>query len=391
MTDPVAVCHHEAVRLFRRDAPPAPEPVPTGAFDSIPPRGSSPALHSLPTVFSCVSLITQTAQQGQIATERAGVPTEVPAWLRHPEELNRGLGMRDLIGDAVASMATRGLGIWWAIPVGTTSWALAPIHPDRISVRFTATNARAWMLDGAAVGLADGATRTGGILPFGYLYLPHTAEPVGPLQAARLIASGYVDTETYASRIFRMGVGTGPRMETDADLPQDTAARWRDYWIEQHGDPTDPRMPVLGAGLRIATDLIDPETAAWVAARQYNAGEIARLFRVPASRLDLPTGSSLVYATARDNDAALMRYTVSAYTDPIADALTRLLPSGVNATEDERVRFDWTALLTPTPADQIAYLTAAVDSGLMTLDEGRAALGLDPLPAAAAVPTEVTA
>jgi HK97 family phage portal protein len=376
VTAPPTVCHTLVVRLFRRDAPATPEPAPRS---TVPPRGEMVAIDGLPAAFACLAVITQTAQQATIGTVRGGIPTDTPAWLRHPEELNRGLTVRDLIGDAVAAMASRGLGAWWAIPVGTTSWALAPLHPDRVTVQFTAAYTRVWSVDGAPATLADGATRTGGIMPFGYLYLPRQAEPVGPLQAARLVGRGYIDTETFASNIFRTGAGTGPRMETDADLPQDTAARWRDYWVEQHGDPSDPRMPVLGAGLRIATDLIDPETAAWVEARQYNAGEIARLFRVPASRLDLPSGGSLVYQTARDNDAAFMRHTISAYLGPIADALTRLLPTGVNATEDETVRFDWSALLTPTPADLLEYVTAAVTAGVMTTDEGRAMLGLEPL------------
>lgn len=376
--------------IFRRSAAPAADTPAPRAATAAPPRGESAALDALPTAFACVSLIVHTATQARPVTERAGMPTESPAWIRHPEELS-GYTMRDLIGSTTQHLASRGRAGWWASPVGDMSWALAPVHPERLSVTFAADYSRIWHMDGAPAQIADGPGRRAGLVPFGYVFLPRQAEPVGPLQASRVIASGFVDTETYASNVFGTGAGTGPRMEAEADIPEETATRWRDYWAEQHNDPTDPRMPVLGAGLRIATDLIDPATAAWIEARQYNAGEIARLFRVPASRLDLPTGSSLVYATARDNDAAFMRYTISAYTDPVAEALTGLLPNGVNATEDESVSMSWESLLSPTPTDLIDYLAAAVGAGLMTREEARGALRLPTLPAAPPDPASVTA
>lgn len=300
-------------------------------------------------------------------------------WLYRPDQLNGGVRSRAMIERATVDLATRGIAGWIATPVGSSSWSLDPVAGHRIGASFDAYGRRLWTVDGNLQVLANGDERRAGFLPVPFLLLPDLAEPVGPLQAARMLIDGFGDVEAYASNLFRSGAGTGPRLEADVDLPESTATRWRDYWVEQHSDPNDPRIPVLGAGLRLATDLIDPSTAAWIEARRYNATEVARLFGVPGRRVGLPSGDSMTYATARDDDAAFMRYTVSAYTDPVADAWTSLLPSGRNATEDTRVVFDWTDLLTPTPADQVDYLSAAVGSGLMTVDEARSAMRLPPL------------
>jgi phage portal protein BeeE len=379
------------VALFRRSTPTddAPAEPPTAAGRGalvIPSRGSGLATaESLPTVFACLSLIAHTATQARLGCVRGDDPTEVPEWLRRPEALNGGTRTRALVEQGVMALASRGLAPLYATPLGAMSWSVRLLDPKRVTVAFAAgaPDVRVWSIDGVPAPLADGPARRGGLLPVGFLFHPSIAEPLGPLQAARAMVAGFVDVETYASNVFRQGLAFGPRLEADADLPQSTAERWRDYWAEQHNDPNDPRIPVMGAGLRLATDLIDPETAAWVAARQYNATEVARLFGVPARRVSLPAGDSVTYATARDDDAAFMRSTMSAYTDPFADALTSLLPPGRNATEDVRVVFDWSTLLNPTPAEQVEYLAAAVAAGIMTVAEARTALGLSAVDVAA--------
>jgi phage portal protein BeeE len=366
--------------LFRRSTPPA-APAPSGSrslaqlIDAARPAGRAEAL---PTVFACVSLIAQTAAQGRLITMRGATPTDTPEWLRRPDRLNGGIRPRALLGGAVADLATTGRAAYWATPVGSLSWRLDPIAPQRFGARFDADRSRSWHLDGAPVDVADGPERRPGLLPFGYLYLPESADPVGPLQAARYLIDGFVDVETYARNVFRSGEVSGARLETDADIPEPTAQRWRDAWIAAHSDPANPTIPVLGAGLRYVTDLIDPEAAAWIAARQYNAQEIARLFRVPGRRVGLPSGDSVTYATARDDDAAFMRTTVTAYTDPISEGLSSLLPSGRNASEDETVAVDWSLLLAPTPVEQAAHVMALHAAGIISTDEARIPLGYEP-------------
>lgn len=379
------------VPLFRRSTPTESTPPRREALPFIPPREGSSRTEGLPTVYACVRTIAHTATQARLTVERSGEPVEVPLWLYRPDRLNGGTRARTMIERVTVDLATRGVGGWIATPLASSSWSLVPVPGDRIGATFDSNRERVYTLDGVPAVLADGDARRAGLLVVPFLTFPDIAAPLGPLQAARALLSGFIDVESYASNLFRSGAGTGPRLEADTDLPETTAARWRDYWIEQHSDPNDPRIPVLGAGLRLATDLIDPSTAAWIEARRYNSTEVARLFGVPGRRVGLPSGDSMTYATARDDDAAFMRYTVSAYTDPVADALTSLLPSGRNATEDTRVVFDWSALLNPTPADQVAYLAAATQAGIMTIAEARSALGLPAETLPTDLPTEVPA
>jgi Phage portal protein len=346
----------------------------------IPTRGSGITALALPTAVACVTAITQAATQGRVSVERGGVVSATPEWLRRPQRMNGGIRPRDLIAGAVTDLATKGRTAWYARAVGSMSWTLEPIAADRVGVTFDMYRRRVWTVDGVATQLADGPARVSGLLPVGYLWFSDRAEPFGPLQAARYVVDGYADTETYARNVFRSGegAGAGPRLETDADITEATAARWAEAWQASHGDPASRRIPVLGAGLKLATDVIDPGTAAWIEARRYNAQMVAALFRVPARRVGLPSGDPSTYATERDDDRAFMRSTVAGYVDPITDAWSSLLPYGRNAAEDERVVMDWSSALAPSPQEQVDYLAAAIGAGLMTTDEGRAALGLDP-------------
>jgi HK97 family phage portal protein len=367
------------VAWFRRSTDPTPEAPRARSLAALiaTDRITSGRPESLPTAFACVSLIAHTAGQGRLAVSRGSVPTLTPEWLRRPDRLNGGIRGRALLLGAVTDLAVTGRAAYYATPVGSASWRIDPIHPSRIAATFDADHVRHWSLDGIPVPIADGPERRAGLVPLAYLYVPDVANPVGPIQAARYLLDGYLDTEAYARNVFRSGEVSGARLETDADIAEATAERWRDAWLEAHSDPTAPTIPVLGAGLRYVTDLIDPEAAAWVAARLHNATEVARLFRVPGRRVGLPSGDSVTYATARDDDAAFMRTTITAYTDPITEALSALLPSGRNATEDETVVIDWSALLAPTPSEHATYLLALLSAGVVTLAEVREALGYD--------------
>lgn len=331
----------------------------------------------LATAFRCVALYASACTQAGLTTNRAGRRVPLPDWLRRPDAYGADVRARGLVEHLVVSMAGWGAGYLDAVPVGDRSWSLRTIAPQRVDVHLSAlTHERVWSVDGRRVELANGPARLPGLLVVPFLLVPGIARPLGPLSAARVAMGEYLEVERYAGRIFAAGTYSGGRLETTEDIPKQTAERWRDQWV---GARASGAIPVLGAGLRYVNDLIDPADAQWIDARQFDAQEVARFFGMPPRYLGLPSGDASTYATARDNDAALMRFGVAGYSDPIGEALSFLLPPGRNETEDVRVRLDLDALLAGTLSDRVDVWAKAIAAGWLTVDEVRASEGLDAL------------
>lgn len=325
------------------DAPPLAKP---------PPRAASGGhLTSLATVYRSIAILSSAARQLPLQqVTGAGDVEDLEEWLRLPTYYGGEESLPDLITGAIPSMITHGAGYFWVRPGGSRSWVINRYRPQRVTVSFDDKWRRHWMVDGRPVDLVEPRTRTEGLLVAPYLMLDDVAEPLGPLQAAARgnLAAGWRDTDEYATRVFRGGLHSGQSLQSDQELAPDTAQRYQREWMDAHGDPTDPKIAVLGSGLKLVSDVIDPRAAQWIEARQWNAQEQARILGVPARYLGLPAGDSITYANARDNDRAFLQWGLASYLQPVGAAWTSLLPVGRNPAEDRAVAFDFTALLEPT-------------------------------------------
>jgi HK97 family phage portal protein len=363
------------------------------ARDALQPATPRAAL-GLATAFRCVTLYATSTTQAGVIVERANRREPLPDWLRRPDAYGSDVRLRGLVEYLTVSMAGWGAGYLDAAPVGRTSWSLRTIDPARVSATISPlTGDRQYAVDGRRVDLAHGPARLGGLLVVPFLTVPGIALPLGPLSAARLSMGEYLEVERYAGRIFSRGTVSGGRLETDVDITEATAQRWASSWADKRATGS---IPVLGAGLRYVNDVINPADAQWIQSREFDAQEVARWFGVPPRYLGLPSGDASTYATARDNDAALMRFGVAGYADSIGEALSTLLPPGRNELEDERVRLDLDALLRGTIVDRVDVWAKALQAGWLTVDEVRASEGLDPigeagLPAGTPVPSLPTA
>lgn len=371
------------MRLWRRSAGTGTVPVwppPNASTMLVPWRGAGDPL-ALPTLMRCVKLIADVACQMRVTVEVGGTPVEPPAWLRRPESFGTFLlRQRDLVEHAVASIALRGFAAWTATAAGS-SWMLTPLDTNRVSAWLDTDGRPRYYVDGSPTPTAYGAAGRSGLLIAGFLTVPGHPLPVGPLQTARRAIDGIVDTDAYASRVFRSGMTSGQVLQTEQDLDLAKARAWQADWMAAHADPANPKIPVLGSGLSLVNSLVNPRDAQWIEARQFGGQEIARMFGVPASMLGLPSGDSLTYATARDHDAGFLKWTMSGYIGAIEDAWSSLLPPGRNSADDQRVRFDADPLLAPVTLDRYAAHAQALAAGWMTVDEVRATERLGPMTA----------
>lgn len=328
-----------------REALDAPPPT------KIPARAASGGhLASLPTVYRCITILTSAARQLPLEQLRGGDVVDLEEWLRLPQHFGAEEDLPSLVLGSIPSQITHGAAYYRAEPGGSRSWVVNRIRPQRVTVAFDDKWRRVWSVDGRPVDLVEPRTRTGGLLPAPYLLLDDVAEPLGPLQAAArgFIAQGWKDTDDYASRVFRAGLHSGQRLVSDQEILEPTAARYQRAFMDAHSDPAEPKIPVLGSGLDLKSDVIEPRQAQWLESRTFNAQEQARILGVPARYLGLPSGDSVTYTNARDNDRNFLQWGLASYLIAVAAAWTSLLPVGRNPSEDQAVRFDFAALLEPT-------------------------------------------
>lgn len=314
----------------------------------------------LPAVYSAVRLITHTIDQLPLRRYQGQVtePLPLPDWLRVPDRFGCDYILPDLVEYLVTCQATRGAAYLWCTPSGD-SWRVDPIDPSDVSVELVGPKrmrTRAFKVDGESVPrVTTYGRRSAGLLPMPFLVVPGLAAGVGPIQAARAALHGYLSVDGYAADAFGSGrTFSGGYLSTDQDIDEDTATAYRDKLVERNADTAAPPL-VLGNGLTWQTSALSPADAQWIEARQFNAQEVCRMYGIPPRYLGLPSGDSTTYATARDNDAQLLRTCVSGYTNTIAHGLSQLLPPGRNADEDQRVGFDFDAWLgTPAAAPPAA-------------------------------------
>lgn len=356
--------------------------IPSRAAGDSPYLGEPPAALALPTAFRCAQLLAHTVGNLPAQVRAGDVRLASPLWLRHPESFGSP-PLRRLISGLVVDQALYGSGYLQADPVGV-SYRLTLIPAATVGVSFDNYGKRTYRVDGHTRPALDPGSETsraaGGLIPVPFLTLPGKAEPVSPIGAARLALAGYLDTDRFAARVFAAGRGqTGGHLETDLEISEESATRYRDAWVKSQGDPASSSIPVLGGGLRYATDTIDPRDAQWIESRGYNSTEIARLFGLPPRFLGLPSGDSVTYATARDNDAAFIRFTLAPYIAEIESALSSLLPFGRTEAEDQRIVLNTDSLLRSTTEDRWAAYSTALSAGFLTVDEVRRSEGLPPL------------
>jgi len=309
----------------------------------------------LPAVYAAVGLITATVDQlplrHHLGESDDGQP--LPEWLRHPDRYGSDYTLADMVEYWTTSQALRGAAYAWAAPVGEQSWRLDPIDPHDVSVELPTTDPRArrvYRMAGRTVptvAVYPWDRRQAGLLTMPLLVVPGQAAGVGPIQAARTAMAGYRDVDDYANQMFGAGRGySGQALVTDQDIDEQTAEHYQAKVIERSTDPLAPPL-VLGNGLTWQSLTLPPKDAQWLESRLFNAQEVCRMYGVPPRYLGLPSGDATTYATARDNDAQLLRTAVSRYTNTIAHGLTRLMPAGRGPDEEQHIRFDFGAWLGP--------------------------------------------
>jgi HK97 family phage portal protein len=181
---------------------------------------------------------------------------------------------------------------------------------------------------------------------------------LGPIQQCNAELLSAVQLRDWASNWFSAaGVPTGTlttNMQLNADQADEIATRW-------HQKQSKRQVAVLGSGVQYQQVSLSPKDALFTDVAAQSVQAVARLFGIPARLLVTGVdGTSLTYANLSDEERTFWRHTLAAYTDPIEDAFSNLLPRSVE------VEFDFENLFKSDQTQRYANYATAIAAGFMT-------------------------
>jgi HK97 family phage portal protein len=181
---------------------------------------------------------------------------------------------------------------------------------------------------------------------------------------------------THAAQFANSHPRPGILVTLDPKLTMDQVSR--DGLREEINEHKSGDILILGGGITgveaMRLSLVDVE---FVAQRVHSAQEVARIFRVPAAMLDLPSGDSLTYATVAEQARSFVRWSLTPWLRAIEEAISghrELSPA------THFVRFNLDAVLAAAPVERAQFYERALADKWMTVAEVRRIEDLPTLP-----------
>lgn len=275
----------------------------------------------VPAIFRAVSLIASTTgslsmeayQNGSKITD----PTSVPRIIVRPNPFTT---PQVFFRDTAYYLASRGEAWWWVAhrDVDGIADALYPVPPWEVTVAQNDRNRLRPTIEWQGKEMANEDMRH-------ITFLPDVMNlrGVGPLQLCGAAASVAVESQEWAANFFSGNLPSAIG-ETDMDLDEEDIKQLKAQWLETDNSNM-PRF--VGSGLKMKPFGLDPATAQLTGTREFQVGEVARMFGMPGPLLEYSSpGSSLTY---QNNESVWREFQAGClspyYLEPIEQEMSDLL------------------------------------------------------------------
>lgn len=227
---------------------------------------------------------------------------------------------RDFLRETAWSMASRGEGWWWEAARDSDGMVISLIPVPTYEVRVEGTD---WLRPTVRW---RGRDKTGDMKQLILNREIGAVRGEGPLQRCGAAISAAVESQEWAANFYATGGNPSVHIHSEMEMTEDEAEALKQAWTE-----TPPNMPQVTSGPVNITEFgtgVNEGSAQMLDARNWNAGEAARMFGIPGPFLEYSRGgSSLTYANLSDLFGQLMRQClIPNYLEPIEQAMSDLLP-----------------------------------------------------------------
>ena len=322
------------------------------------------------TVFSAISLIADSIALLPVKTLRYDgqktIFTDKPKFLEKPN-VGLDLTMFSLMHQIITSLAMHGNSF---VLIDKDRQGrpiqLTPVHPEKVKVEMI-NGQKVYMIQ-TSKGNYDRKITSNNMLHFTWYSYPGQLIGVSPLRTNSNTYGLALAMERHIAQFYGQGGTPSSVLETDRDLTAEQANILKETWLGNHNRNRKPAVLTGGLKWKAISDAAGNEL---IAARDQIVHEIARVFRIPAHLLLSKDGSN-VYSNIESNGLAFIRHTLLPWIRRIEDGFSTLLPGKqfVKLDTDEYARGD--------QLSRVRSFQVAVSSGIMTPNEARAKMDLEP-------------
>lgn len=195
---------------------------------------------------------------------------------------------------------------------------------------------------------------------------------VSTISQCALAIGSAVAGEEHAASLFENGAMPTGVLQTDESFGDDTEAvnRLREQWNALHaGTKNSGKTAILEYGLKYQALTMTAVDAQLLEQRRLSREQIAAMFRVPLHMLQ--AAQAMKYTNVEQNNLSFFRDSLMPLAHKLESKINQLLPENHFIKLDEKVfvRGDRNAL--------VETVTREVESGLISINEGRIELGRD--------------
>jgi HK97 family phage portal protein len=194
---------------------------------------------------------------------------------------------------------------------------------------------------------------------------------------AREVLGNDIAAQSYSSQFFANGAAPGGYLQSAGNLtPQQKLDATR-TWLDAHGRGQNKhKMAVLEGGWKWEATSVDPQDAMLIQTRELNRSQICAIFGVPEH---MAGGKEDSKANMEQKSLEFLTFTLKPWLVKWEQAInSKLFPTLGRSAGKYFAKFDTTELERADYATMIKGLQMARYSGLMTTQEGRKALKLNP-------------
>jgi HK97 family phage portal protein len=170
--------------------------------------------------------------------------------------------------------------------------------------------------------------------------------------------------QDFAATFFGQGVTGSLVAEVPGNLTPDQARQLSDSMSNRHGGwRKSGRVPVLTGGATLKDISVQNDQSQFIESRRFFVEEVARLFNIPLSMMDVPGAQS--YASVEQNSILFVTHTLRPYIEKLEWSYSRLLP------EQAFLKFNVDGLLRGDFNSRIAAYATGLQSGFMSINDVR--------------------
>jgi HK97 family phage portal protein len=199
-----------------------------------------------------------------------------------------------------------------------------------------------------------------------------------PVKLAKEALGLGLAAERFGAAFF--GNGSVPKglLKTPGKLDEDAQKRLRESWESVHRSTTNAnKVAILEQGLEWQQTTIPPEDAQFLATRQFQVLEVARLFRLPPHKLGDYSQSHLSNIESANLD--YLTTTIAPWCEAIEQELNRKLFTPEERAAGMFVEHDMRAFLRGDMKARAEFYTKLRDLGAINPDEIRALENMNPI------------